>query len=205
MSSPFLSACCHIRETRATKNPGGRKKLLKFDWLKRVDLVLFAGADFLTWRGTLSAVSTFCFLFLCSITFCRPGIANGSGSGSGSGLEMNTSGDRLSLSIEASAVRTPPPTVGGPEGGSGPTRTRTRTCLCLCLSWTTSGCRRRSSRGSAATRTSSWTRPPLGDPSGATSCPGGPAPPGGQSWTWWHVRARKEPNNFIMRINKSEY
>ncbi|PWA32845.1 hypothetical protein CCH79_00019299, partial [Gambusia affinis] len=96
--------------------PGDLQCCLSYSLISRLapswnkaGLYLISGADFLTRRGTLSAVSMFCFLFLCSIRFCRPGKANGSGSGSG--LEMNTSGGRLSLSIEAGAVRTPPPTL----------------------------------------------------------------------------------------------
>ncbi|XP_027861320.1 uncharacterized protein C18orf63 homolog isoform X2 [Xiphophorus couchianus] len=73
-----------------TAFPGDLQCCLSYSLISRLapswnkaGLYLISGADFLTWRGTLSAVS----------------------------LEMNTSGDRLSLSIEASAVRTPPPTL----------------------------------------------------------------------------------------------
>ncbi|XP_043961006.1 uncharacterized protein C18orf63-like isoform X2 [Gambusia affinis] len=70
--------------------PGDLQCCLSYSLISRLapswnkaGLYLISGADFLTRRGTLSAVS----------------------------LEMNTSGGRLSLSIEASAVRTPPPTL----------------------------------------------------------------------------------------------
>ncbi|XP_014869384.1 PREDICTED: uncharacterized protein C18orf63 homolog isoform X2 [Poecilia mexicana] len=99
-----------------TPFPGDLQCCLSYSLISRLapswnkaGLYLISGADFLTWRGTVSAVSTSCFLFLCSIRFCRP--AKADGSGSGSGLELSTSGGRLCLSIEASAVRTPPPTL----------------------------------------------------------------------------------------------
>ncbi|KAM4718768.1 uncharacterized protein C18orf63 homolog isoform 2-T5 [Anableps anableps] len=93
--------------------PGDVQRCLSYALIGRLaprwnkaGLYLIAGGDFLTQRGALSAV----------------------------GLELSASEGRLCISMEANAVRTPPPTVGGPDGGVGSLGGHLDQNLCLCLS-----------------------------------------------------------------------